>query len=348
MKLLIVTQKVDVTDPVLGFFTRWIEEFAKQCEKITVVCLQKGAHTFPHNVEVLSLGKEGFKMHDARIKRHRSSYALRFLTYIWKRRNDYDSVFVHMNPEYVILGSPLWKMLGKHVVFWYVHGSINAKLRLAEKLSDKILTASEESFRLPSPKVEVVGHGIDTELFSGKADRTGLTLLTVSRIAPVKDLTTLILGFCELRKKIEGVTLDIVGEPVVKSDEVYQKELAVLIATLGLSDAVRFLGAVPFGSLPAVYNEHTVFIHASRTGSVDKAVLEALSCGLPVCTSSEAFIEAPGVLRFRMGDFADMAEKIRGAFERGELGYNAAGREWVAQHHKLSSLIGRIIDSLEA
>jgi len=42
MKLLIVTQKVDINDDVLGFFHDWIKEFAKNCEKVTVICLGKG------------------------------------------------------------------------------------------------------------------------------------------------------------------------------------------------------------------------------------------------------------------------------------------------------------------
>ena len=58
MKLLILTQKIDINDPILGFFHRWVEEFSKHCEKITVICLEKGEHHLPENVKVLSLGKE--------------------------------------------------------------------------------------------------------------------------------------------------------------------------------------------------------------------------------------------------------------------------------------------------
>lgn len=55
---MIVTQKVDVNDPILGFFHRWVEEFAKHFERITVICLQKGEYNLPANVKVFSLGKE--------------------------------------------------------------------------------------------------------------------------------------------------------------------------------------------------------------------------------------------------------------------------------------------------
>ena len=40
MKLLIITQAIDENNPVMGFFVRWVEEFSKHCEKITVICSQ--------------------------------------------------------------------------------------------------------------------------------------------------------------------------------------------------------------------------------------------------------------------------------------------------------------------
>ena len=58
MKLLICTQKVDTNDDNLGFFHDWIKEFARHCEKVTVICLYKGEYGLPKNVIVKSLGKE--------------------------------------------------------------------------------------------------------------------------------------------------------------------------------------------------------------------------------------------------------------------------------------------------
>jgi len=58
MRILIITQKVDLDDPLLGFFHRWLEEFAEHTECVHVVCLEEGRHTLPQNVAVTSLGKE--------------------------------------------------------------------------------------------------------------------------------------------------------------------------------------------------------------------------------------------------------------------------------------------------
>ena len=58
MRLLIVSQKVDIEDPILGFFHGWLLEFAKQCEEVTVIGLEVGKYALPKNVKVYSLGKE--------------------------------------------------------------------------------------------------------------------------------------------------------------------------------------------------------------------------------------------------------------------------------------------------
>ena len=55
MRLLILTQKVDQNDDILGFFHGWIREFSKNFETITVISLGVGEYNLPANVRVLSL-----------------------------------------------------------------------------------------------------------------------------------------------------------------------------------------------------------------------------------------------------------------------------------------------------
>jgi len=155
MKLLIVTQKVDIQDDNLGFFHRWIEEFAKHCELLTVICLQRGEYHLPSNVKVLSLGKE--------TRSSRILYLWNFYKYIFLERNNYNGVFVHMNKEYVLLGGFLWKLWNKKVTLWYAHGHTNWILRVAEKIVDTIFTSTKSGCRLNSPKIKIVGQGIDVD-----------------------------------------------------------------------------------------------------------------------------------------------------------------------------------------
>lgn len=339
MKLLIITQKLDINDPILGFFHSWLEAFAKNCGQLTVICLEKGEYHLPENVTVHSLGKEGGI---SRLK-----YVLNFYSWIFRERNNYDGVFVHMNPEYVILGFPVWKFLGKKVALWYTHKSVDLKLRFAEKLADKIFTASEESFRLASHKVEIVGHGIDIRPFAdGVKNLSGFHMLTVGRISPAKDIRTLILGVRDLKNKLgaTGLTLDIVGGYVTEDDKSYEKEMKSLVAELGLGQIINFIGERKYSELPEIYRNHNVFLHASRTGSMDKVVLEALASGLAVFTSSESYRDLhDGIHRFKAGDPANLASAIELAISSGKWLNNQKAKDFIRQHYGLDPLVRKII-----
>jgi len=283
MRLLIVTQVVDQGDSDLGFFVRWIQEFAKHAESIEVICLTKGSYSLPSNVRVHSLGKE--------VGASRFGYVVNFYRYIWRFRNNYDAVFVHMNPEYVILGGTFWRLSGKRIALWYTHKSVNLKLRLAEKLADIIFTASKESFRLKSRKVHVMRHGIDTDFFSpptlavgaptlkgvgaDKNTARGDWMLSVGRLMPSKRHDLAIERVVQ-----EGRALRIAGEgPERARLEAFARERHA---------KVQFLGALTQAQLRDEYRKAAAFIHTSETGSLDKVVLEALACGLKVITNDPA------------------------------------------------------------
>ncbi len=336
MKLLIVTQKVDATDSNLGFFIRWLEVFSKSAE-IVVIANEVGSHSLPSSVRVYSLGKETGASRFAKL--------IRYQRLLLKILPSVDGVFFHMCPEYAIAAHVLPRLLGKRTAIWYVHKSVHLPLRIAEKLVQKVFTASKESFRLQSSKVAIVGHGIDTELFSGTQENgNALRLLSVSRISPVKDLRTLLIGFFKLQKKFVDATLSLVGVPVTAQDASYQGELERAIQTHGLGTKAHFLGKRLYTDLPLLYHAHTVFVHASRTGSLDKAVLEALAAGLIVVTSSEAFTaDIPGVKKFREGDASQLAEVLVEASSSGKVVYNEEGREWVEKHHSLTKLVKKIL-----
>ncbi|MBU6142079.1 glycosyltransferase family 4 protein [Patescibacteria group bacterium] len=343
MKLLIVTQKVDMNDPVLGFFHAWLEEFARQCERVTVICLQRGETRLPQNVTVYSLGKER--------RPSRVAYLWRLYRFVLRERKNYDAVLVHMNPEYVILCGPLWKILGKRVALWYTHKAVNMKLLIAARWADKIFTASAESFRLPSKKLSVLGHGIDAGLFARHPSHAPVTrLLTVGRVSDAKDVRTLILGVGEVHEQQPEAPLvfDVVGGPAVRADECYLHELENLVASWELGGVVRFLGERTHTELPAIYAAYGLFLHASRTGSMDKVVLEALAAGLPVITSSEAYPGFPNVHRFTPGDPHALARGIMKMIAEKPSAADAEhARSFIRERYGLGTLIGKIVHALE-
>lgn len=344
MKLLIITQKVDNQDDVLGFMHRWIEQFAAQCEQVTVICLFEGRHSLPANVRVFSLGKEKGV---SRLK-----YLVRFFRIIWGERAAYDSVFVHMNQIYVLLGGLLWRALGKRVALWYAHGAVSRSLWVAEKMVDAIFTSTNSGFRLPSKKIRVVGQGIDTDFFcpGPSLDHEGFRIVVVGRISPIKNYETLILATEKVQTEIQGLSVEIIGGSGLPEQEKYLMQLKTMVAEKKLESIVNFVGALANNEIVSRLQRADLFVNTSFTGSLDKAILEAMSCGIPVLTCNEALHEVLGPytnqLMFEKKDVVGLEEKIKfleavGGAERKKLGQNL--RNIVVKNHGLSGFVSRII-----
>jgi glycosyltransferase involved in cell wall biosynthesis len=336
MKLLIITQKVDENDDVLGFFHGWLCEFAKQCEQIIVICLQAGRHHLPANVKVLSLGKEN--------GRSKLKYFFNFYRYIWQERKNYDAVFVHMNPEYVVLGGLFWKLSHKKIALWYTHKSITSKLRVAEKFVDVIFTASAESFRLPSKKIRVMGHGIDVERFVPASNfPQEKIILSVDRISPTKNQLELVEIFSKIIKEVPDARLYVVGAPVREADRAYERALHQYVKNNKFTDVVIFMGAVPNKDMPALYQKAWVCVNLSATGSLDKTVLEAMACNVPVVTTNEAFA---GIIPegYVQGETDVIKKIIVFLGERTHYDY----RDAIVQDHSLTKLISALVTQLRS
>ncbi|KKT29483.1 hypothetical protein A3I36_02740 [Candidatus Giovannonibacteria bacterium RIFCSPLOWO2_02_FULL_45_28] len=332
MNLLILTQKVDKEDDNLGFFHRWLEKFAEKTDNVFVVANFVGEHNLPANVQVFSLGKE---KKVGRIGRY-----INFYKYLLSTLPKTDAVFVHMIPAWVILAWLPAFIFRKRLYLWYTHKSVTPLLRIAEKLVTKIFTASPESCRLNSSKIVVTGHGIDIEHFKPKdfsKNQTAVRLLGVGRITPSKDYEFLIETIAILIKKSRGIILDIIGAPITPADLVYKKNLENLIQQKGLRQNISFLGAKTYDEMPDVYSSHDLLLHASETGSIDKAVLEAMACGLPVVTTSEAF---RGMLEVVPKDANLIAERIT------HLNRDMSLRKIIVENHDLDNLVEKIVKKL--
>ncbi len=309
------TQAVDVNDPVLGFFVRWIEEIAKRSEHVLVVCLRKGAYSLPEHVEVIALGEA-----------HRVVRGFEMCSIAWGRRGEYDAIFVHMNPEYLIAAGWLWRLLGKRTVLWYTHKSVNLRLRIAAFFANQVLTASKESFRLSSSKVQVVGHGIDTDFFTpDTSHHRSETLLSVGRLSESKR-HDIVIRAAALAKR----PLRIIGDGPEK------KALNELAESLHAD--VTFVGGLTQEQVREEYHKAAYLLHTSETGSLDKVVLEALASGLTVITTSKVFRDFP-VTRV-----ADTPEAIVAALH--DVRENPDRAQVIQEGHSLTSLIPKIMQSL--
>lgn len=328
--MLLITQKVNKKDPVLGFFHDWIIEFAKHASELTVVCLEEGAHDLPQNVRVISLGKEkGYG---------KVRILWNFLRVLVSKRHD--KVFVHMNPEYVVLGGLWWRFRGTRIALWYTHKAVNLKLKIATKLAHTIFSASEESFRYPTTKLRVVGHGIlSTVFFPAGVWPSNPHIISVGRISPTKQYEPLIDAMELLVMKGIKIKLSIGGGPISYSDKEYFESLKQRVSQKGLDDYVSFLGPVSYDRVSELYRTGTIFVNLSKTGSLDKAILEAMATGLHVITSNEAM---KNLVDSKYSVIAEAGVLARAIEERIHLSRDEEAVRYVREQHSLPKLFKKL------
>lgn len=308
MRLLILTQKVDQNDDVLGFFHGWIAEFAKHCEQVTVIALGVGEYDLPNNVRVFSLGKERGA---SRLK-----YLLNFYRLIWRERKTYDTVFVHMNQEYVVLGGLLWKLLGKKITMWRNHPLGNVFTRVSAMLSHVVFCTSPYSYTARFSKtISNMPVGIDINIFFDKGEsREPDSILSIGRISPIKNIFGVIEMTHGLKEKGWNGNAYVYGSAPLR-DKAYEHNVHREARHLSEIGVVHFEKSVPFCEVPNIYNKYEVYVNLTKTGSFDKTVFEAMACGMMVLVSNQSFVgKIPDECICREGDAEDLIQKAQAYF----------------------------------
>lgn len=170
------------------------------------------------------------------------------------------------------------------------------KVRRALQQARRVFSVSESlrsmalALGIAPDRVRVVGNGVDLEKFSPLPRAEARQLLTLAPSAPVlvtvgalverKGFHHVIALLPALRKRFPGLVYLIVGGASPEGDMSVQ--LRRQVQTLGLGDAVRFLGAMPPEKLRVPLSAANVFVLATRNEGWANVLLEAMACGLPV------------------------------------------------------------------
>ena len=340
MKLLMFTRKVDKNDALAGFTFNWVKKIGERLERLYVITWQKSDRgDLPENIEIISLPENKFFK------------ILVLQKYLFSVLPKVNGIFCHMNPEYTIFSAPLAKILNKKVVSWYAHGSIGWKARLVEKMADTIITSSPAGFRLSSKKVKILHQGIDTGIFRPamdiKQDPRITKIITAGRISPTKDYESMIKAIGSLiKQKSLAIRFSIIGDSPLKSQDGYLLNLKNMVKLMGVEQEIEFLGEIPNMDLPRYLQSADIFINLSNTGSLDKAVLEAMASGCLVITSNDAYakILPPELIaeKDNPGLLAEKIEKIMGLSEEEKNGLKSKLREEVIKNHNLDDLALKI------
>lgn len=349
MRLVLVTQVLDAGDAVLGFVPRWVAGLAARCEAVRVIALEVGdVAGLPDNVDHRVLGRRGT------VRRW-----LRYRRYLAEAFGaGFDTLLTHMVPRYSTAAAGPARRAGAGHFLWYTHKGVDRRLRRAVRVVDRVFTASDASMRVATPKKEVTGHGIDVAHFvTDRPPATPPRLLSVGRLTPSKDPLTLLEALARLRGEGRDVSLDWAGGALAAGDDAYGRGVRARLEALGLADAVRLRGPVPYRDIPALYRDATLFVSGSRTGSVDKVVLEAMAAGRPPVTCNESF---PPILAelgpdaaelvYEPGDVSGLTARLgrlldRTPAERASLGGRLRGI--VERDHEVDALMGRLVERME-
>lgn len=271
--LLICTQKMDESDHLLGFFVNWLRALAPYFDTVTVLCLERGeVSNLPKNCSIYSLGKE----HGAR-----SSwvYSWRFWRILVMMRQTYNSVFVHMNTEYLLLAGLWWRLRGKRVALWRNHPAGSWLTDIAIYLAHVVFYTSEQSYTARFAKAVRMPVGIPLPDVRPTHDDAA-TFLFLGRISPIKRIDTIVEAFRRAALS-NGALLRIIGDPVsLTANNDYAKYVQDCIDVARSEGRLVLRGAgVRPEDTPVLYAKHSFFVNATDPGSFDKTILEAAAQG---------------------------------------------------------------------
>ncbi|MFQ5857323.1 MAG: glycosyltransferase family 4 protein [Anaerolineae bacterium] len=353
MRVLMVTQAVDLDHPILGFTHTWINALARRVEELHVVTLVAGRRHLAGNVVLHAYGPPAAS--HSRLSRF-WFYNKHFARLILDGR--VDVIFVHMIPRWVLLAAPYAKPRQVPIVLWYAHGAASRQLRLAHHLADRVVTSSPESYPLwDEDRVVVVGQGIDTKRFCPAPRQSdGLfRVLSVGRLSPVKQYDILIEAARILvqERGMDNLRVRVVGGPARPGDEEYVRTLRRKVSAYGLEGRFAFAGTVRFDKIVSEYQRSQLFVSCQPT-SMDKTVLEAMACGVPVVASSPAFEPLLSEVGSKWvvpdGDsrgVADVVEQVAGMSPEQRLALGLMMREKVEQGHGVERLMLQLVRMFE-
>jgi glycosyltransferase involved in cell wall biosynthesis len=346
MRVLMLTPTIDLADRLnTGFAHDWVKALSRQVENVDVLCRVAGAMDLPSNVTVAGL--------DSSLSTSRLKLLLAFHRAISRRIRNVDVVFAHFIPPYAIAAVPSARLHGIPLVHWNANKIVHMQMRLAHLLVNRIVTSTPDSYPFSGPKVTVVGQGVDFELFAPPKDPPdgGRVVITVGRLTPSKNLELQIEAASLLLKKpgFEDVTFRAVGDEPWWTHGYYD-ELEAYIAKRGLAERFQLLGGKPFAEIAASYQGSTLMLSTSKSGSLDKVVLEAMGCGLPVLATGHVFEPLLGedrdLLLVKDDDPHELAERLAKVLSMDPVERHALGlrlRQHAMENHSLDRLMTNLV-----
>jgi glycosyltransferase involved in cell wall biosynthesis len=353
--ILITTQIIDKNSKVFGFMLRWVEEFAKRYDKVTLFCLYEGENDlekrFP-NVKLYTLGKSS--------RPSKWRYILKFLKYTWQFRNEYDTVFVHQNKEYVLLSGLIWKLLGKKVYLWSNHYMGNILTDVAGMFCNKVFYTSKFSYTAKFKNGVQMPVGVDVKNFlesnyfngykKSELVKKDNSVLFLARLSPSKYPDILLNALKAVESSGKTFSAEFVGAPDNDKFPNYEGEILNLKNNLNFKNEINFVGGVPATETAKYYLQNQIYVNIAKSGMLDKTIFEAVLCDcLPLTTSVDFNEMIDGIvgdrLKVEQNSELSLQERIQWAMslsnqDRMEMVKKI--KDFILQNHTLEILANRL------
>jgi glycosyltransferase involved in cell wall biosynthesis len=213
------------------------------------------------------------------------------------------------------------KARGADIHHWGKHRATAAQVLDAGLAADGLLAVSlglaqdMAALGIPHDKITIHRTGIDFDLFRPYDRKLCRDQLGLPRDKPVLATVGALIARKGQRFAIEALAglpeaiLLIAG----KGEE--EVTLRAVAESHGVEDRVRFMGSVPHGELPILFNAADVFVLPTASEGLANAWVEALACGTPVVTTpipgARELITSPGWGRLVARDAKAIAAAVR-------------------------------------
>lgn len=177
----------------------------------------------------------------------------------------------------------------------YVRPFLPANNEYVENLKKSLINASaihcvseamkQQVIQLGAPpeKIRVIRPAVDPDIFSSRILdlelRSPLQVISVGNLSWVKGYEYSLLAIKQVIDRGIDLRYKIIG------DGIDYQHLLYTIYDLGLENIVELSGNLPHGSVVEALHRADVLVLSSLSEGISNAVLEAMSCGLPIVTT---------------------------------------------------------------
>lgn len=225
---------------------------------------------------------------------------------------------------------------------WAARGCA-AHVAVSHSLADTMVAVTGDA-----AKVHVIPNVVDGDIFRPRPDlaRRPGQVLFVGATRYCKGVDVLLEALVHLRRHHPEARLVLAGEAFYRSYQQEADRLRALASTLGVADAVEWVGGKSGEEAAALMAQSAVVVLPSRAESFGAVLIEALACGTPVvatrCGGPEEIVTPAVGALVPLEDPAALAAALGAILEGRQTYPPAALRQYALDRYGVEAVSGQL------